>query len=490
MSKRSRNQRAIDGLRAMSRTLSSTEFLWELRRITRREAIELRGAILRIFAFLDDSISNPYLGSIFDRQGRTPLNAMLANIAKAYGVRESVAGTTGTTGLNVPAVMTLAAEGECIAVARDCHVSVIGGLCLSGATPVYLVPPFDAERGVLLPLTRGEVATALDAHPGVRSVVLTMPTYHGLMGDCAGIVEECHQRKVLVMVDGAHGPHFHFLRRLGFPAPAEDAGADIVTQSTHKVLSALSQGSLMHFNNPSLLPRYQEYQSMGFQSTSFSYPILVSIEHAIDQMLTDGERTWARAVRSANRLRAGASRLRGVRVLDQGSIDGQRVVGLDPTRVTLNVRSSGLSAYEVAERLVQQGLVVEMATHEVLLFLVGPSVTEAIVDRTLAVLEDVLSDASHGAPGNDLFPAPPAPTRVMTPRQSSLSARERVTPDRAVGRVSGETISCYPPGQAILVAGERITQEIVDYLAGVLRAGGHLKRAHDDHFQTVEVVRQ
>lgn len=101
---------AIERLRNIWATLRSPKFLSALRHVTETEAAELRRSLLRIIAFLDDSVSNPHLGSIFDRTSKDPLNEMLANIAMAYGVAATVAGTTGTTGLNAPAVMTLASE--------------------------------------------------------------------------------------------------------------------------------------------------------------------------------------------------------------------------------------------------------------------------------------------------------------------------------------------------------------------------------------------
>jgi ornithine decarboxylase len=481
-------KQVIERLNLTWSIINSPIFLAALDHLTESEAHDMREVFLRFPAFLDDSISNPRLGSIFDRSSSDPLNSMLATIAKAYGVAESIAGMTGTTGLNVPAVMTIAGEGESIGVARDCHVSVIGGLCLSGSEPVYLAPPFDADFGVLLPPTRAEVAAMLDAYPNIHGIVITMPTYHGLMGDIQGIVDECHRRDVSVMVDAAHGPHFHFLRDIGFPLAAEDAGADMVTQSTHKVLSALNQGSLLHFNNAKLLPRYEELQATGFQSTSFSYVILLSILHAVEQMVTDGKKTWAAAAKLADRFRDGASKIHGIRVLGETVVDGLRVTGLDPTRVTLNVRGTGLSGYEISDRLLDYGLIVEMATPDVVLFLVSPSRTEGDIDGTLEALSNALAGRASFSSVTRVFEPPALPVRVLTPRQAAFAKRERVPRAEAVGRVIGETIGCYPPGQAIFVAGERITQEGVDYLARAMDAGGHLKRVQDDHFQTVDVV--
>ncbi len=472
--------------------LDSPETRALLNGVAEDDAAALRGAILRSAAYLDDSVSNEYLGSLFDRTEDCPLNQMLTNIASAYGVAATVAGTTGTTGLNVPAAMSLASEGQPIAIARDCHVSIAGGLCLSGAVPIYLVPPFDQEAGVLLPPTPEEVATLLDANPDVRSIVVTMPTYHGLMGDVAGIVTECHRRKVVVMVDGAHGPHLHFLQEQGFPIAAEDAGADIVSQSTHKVLSALNQASLLHFNNEELIGRYEEFQSMGFQSTSFSYPILLSIEHAIEQMVNSGPRIWSEAAKRARRLRDGLSQIDGIRGLDESIVDGHRVLGLDPTRVTINVRDTGLTGYQIAEQLLERGLIVEMATPDVVLFLISPSTTNELVDDTIRDIREIVAGRVSGSASRrnriEPFVPPALPSRVLTPRQAMSARRERVSVKEAVGRVIGETIGCFPPGQAIYVAGERITEEGVQYLRRAVDEGGHLKRTQNDHFQTIDVV--
>jgi len=472
-------------LRDLGQMLSTSEVLESLRACNEQAARDLFGAILALYAFLEDSISNPHPGSLFDGSGDTPLNTMRKEIARAYGVETCYFGTTGTTGLNTPAVMALAGEGEVVAVGRDCHVSVLAGLGLSGAKPVYLVSPFHSEFGVLLPPTRQEVAGLLTEHHEVRALVLTLPTYHGLMGDVEGIVAECRSRGVLFMVDEAHGPHYRFLRGLGFPMSAEEAGADVVTQSTHKVMSALNQGSLLLLNNPLLSRRYEEVQAMGFQSTSFSYPILLSIEHAIQQMVTQGEERWRGAVDLAYRLRDEAGALPGIVALDKRVLDGERVLGFDPTRVTLNVRGTGFTGHEIADALLQEGYIVELDTPDVVLFLVGPGVTRDQVDGTLRALRK-LGRRKRSA---EAFVPPPLPPQATTPRKAVMSAaRERLPVDAAVGRVSAETIGCYPPGQAILVAGELVTVEVVSYLKQAVAAGCHLKRVQDDGFQTIQVL--
>ena len=480
-------QSLIQHLETVRTHLSCPELQQELRHVTDGQAVTVTAGLLAVASFLEDSVSNPYLGSLFDLATDTPLNQMRHEIADTYSVMETIPGTTGTTGLNVPAVMALAAEGQVLGVGRDAHVSVEAGIVLSGARPVYIAPPFNSDYGVLLPPSVTEVEAFLNAYPEMQALVLTLPTYTGLQGDVRGIVELCHNRGVAVMIDEAHGPHYRFAPH-GFPPTAEEAQADLITQSTHKVLSALNQGSVVHFNSEPLFRRYQEMQSLGFVSTSFSYPILLSIGNAIAHAKAKGVRMWTTAARSARRLREAAARMPGALVVDESIVDGSRVVGLDPTRVTINIRGAGLNGFYVADRILASGGIVEMATPDLILFLISPNVTEERIDLTIRALGQILKEGSTTSVPSPFAP-PPLPEQILTPRQATMRAlRERVDILHSVGRVSAETIACYPPGQAIVVAGERITKSILDYLIRAVDAGAHLKRVCNDGFRTIQVL--
>lgn len=469
------------------RVLRSPEAQAELAAVDPATASALVANLLAVAGYLDDSVSTP-LGSVFDRAERSPVNALRANLARAYRVVEVMLGTTGTSALNVTVMMTLGRPDQPILVGRDSHVSIGAGLVQSGARPLWYAPPFQDAAGVLLPAHADDIVPVLDAHPDVTAVVVTYPTYHGLAGDIAGIVEACHARGVKVFVDEAHGPHLAFLGEAGFPLAAEHAGADVVTQSTHKVLSALNQASVALFNHRDLLPRYEECQALGYQSTSFSYLLLASIEFAIEQMERTGPAAWREAAARAEQLRERAAEIRGVRAVGREIVDGHRVLGLDPTRVTLDVRGTGLTGYQVADGLLERGVVVELASPDVVLFLVSPSTPDHAVD---AICEGIAWMAAGERPALVRPPLVPprVPEMVHTPREAHTHVRRlRLPREAAIGKVSAETIGAYPPGQAVIVAGERITEEAVAYLARVVEEGGHLKRVADDHFRTLQVL--
>lgn len=468
--------------------MSTPAFMEDLGETDERDMHELISALLGIIAFMDDSISNGRLGSLFDRSP-SPLTKTLESIASDYGTRRCYASTNGTSALNASALCALAGEGEVIAIQRDSHASVYGGNTLNGAKPVYLQTPFDQEGGVRLPPTPEEVADFLDLHRPA-ALLLTLPTYHGLQGDLAAIIEVCRTRGVRIMVDEAHGGHYRFLGPLGFPKSAEEFGADLITQSTHKEMSTLNQGSLLHVNDLALAMKYEVVQGFGFQSTSFSYPILASIEFGVSQMVREGVALWTPAVENARYFEEQAQELPGVRVLGDALVDGQRVTGRDPTRVTLNVRDTGLDGYRLADVLESVGIFVEMATPDALLFLVGPGVRRESIDLTLETLNQAIEATSEDHRSGCFFIQPPEiPPQILTPRQAWLHKRKMRVPKKdAIGQISAETIGCYPPGQPVIVAGEQITPQAVAYLTEAVELGGHLKRAADDGFETIEIL--
>lgn len=451
------------------------------------EAQRLVTIILGAVAILEDSISTPSLGSLFDRASNSPMSQMQQGIARTYGADLSFVSTNGTSAVNTAAVASLAGPGEWVLVDRGCHLSVMSGLILSGAKPCYLIPPYDVETGVLLPPHEDEVSKALGANPNARAVVITAPTYNGLAGYTKLIAQYVHRRNIPLMVDEAHGPHLCFLQALGFPHDAVSAGADVVTQSTHKVLSTLNQGSLVHFRHGATAARYEAMQAL-MQSTSFSYPIAASVEYGVVQMIESGEAMWRQAGEIASELRRDLARLHGVHVLEMADFDNGRVQALDPTRVTINVRNLGLTGWDVERALAARGVIAEMAALDTVLFLLGPCHATA-ANAILQAMTEIASGIDKAVRRPWPAVSSPPPQVELSPRDAFFARkRVRVPRDEAVGELAAETIGAYPPGQVVIGPGERVTTEAVEYLAMVLDHGGHLKRARDDDFRTIEIV--
>lgn len=437
----------------------------------------------------DHSVSVPELGSVFHFDPTSVLGADQDSIARAYGVKHAWVSTNGTTILNVLALLTLAGPGDLVLIQRNAHKSVYAGLIHGDLRPVYLEPTFAPDLGVDLAVTPRQVAEALDAHPTVAAVHLTNPTYFGISGDIAGCIAEAHARGVPVIVDEAHGSHLAFHPAL--PLAAEHAGADIVTQSTHKTCGTLSQGSVILFNTPAVLPRFYEMVNhLGFVSTSFSYVLLLSVMMGVRQLVEQGGALLDDAIDRANRLREAVQRVPGLRVFGTEA-RREGFVALDPLRVTVGVAESGWNGFAFEAAMIEQaGIYPEMASLGNVLFLLTLADRDEDIRRLAWALRLVSASTTRRPPPDVAFAFPPRPRQVLPPRAAfwSHSRRRRVPLANAMGAVSAETIAPYPPGSPAMVAGEEVTAEVVAYLRAVQAAGGVLKGASDPAFASIEII--
>jgi len=445
-------------------------------------------------AHWDISVSIRQPGSVFQRpnvSSPSPLANDQMDMAEIYGVKFALPLTNGTTQGNVLAISAVASPDQKMLLQRNSHVSAYAPMYNVGLDPHYLYPAYLPEWDVLAGVTPEQVNEALHANPDIRMIFVTSPNYFGIVGDIKGIVEVAHQHDAIVIVDAAHGAYYNFYQQSPMPIAAEHAGADIVTQSTHKTLGALSQGSLLLINNTELIdPLYHVVNRLGDVSTSFSYPILLSIGLAVSQMHMHGQSLLENAIQVAESARDQIRDIDGLRCFGQEIIDPAKgVVALDPLRITVNVEGWNVTGYEVEDQLVrEEHIVPELATWNNVLFLLTPFDGQEEADALVNALRR-LENTMKRSHRRQSLPPPPQTQKRMTPREAFYAVKRREVPvSEAVGKVSGETIAAYPPGIAIVVEGEEITREIVEYLRLVQGAGGYLKGASHPEFDYMCIV--
>ena len=416
--------------------------------------------------------------------------------AEAFGADRSFFLVNGTS-VGVQAMILAACEpGDKLIVARNVHKSIIGGLVLSGVVPVYVAPEIDPHFGIALGVTPQAIQEALDLHPDARGVLLVSPTYHGIAGDLAEIARVVHERGKVLLVDEAHGPHFAFHEDM--PVPALDCGADICAQGVHKILSGLTQASILHVRGDRIdVGRLQAVLRL-LQSTSASYLLMSSIDVARMQMATSGRELIQHAIELADLLRR---RIRGIPGLDTFGAEWcgrPGVFQMDPTKVTVRVRGLGLTGAHVERWLREFGPIqAEMSDLFCVLFIVGfanrPDEVERLADA-LAYLADHVDE--HRPPEAErLLTAAEAvvarhqqPPVEVSPREAFFARHRSVPLERAVGCIAGEVVTCYPPGIPILCPGERVTEAVVEHLLLVRQAGMAVSGPRDPRLETLEVL--
>jgi arginine decarboxylase len=358
---------------------------------------------------------------------------------------------------------------------------------LSGVWPIWIQPKVDQNLDILFDSSPEQVEEALKKFPEAKAVFVTSPTYNGVTTDLVKIAEICHSNGKILLVDEAHGPHLKFHKDL--PVSAVEAGADLCVQSTHKILSALSQGSVIHFQSDLVdVNRLRRMVSL-LQTTSPSYLTLASLDLARQQAVLRGERMLDKVIRWAESGRDRINRLKHLTCFGRKEI-AARGYDLDVTKLTINVTRSGLSGYEVDSILSKEYKIqVDAADIFNLIAIMGIGSDKSDVDRLVEALAEI-DDKYHGSAQNWSLQIPSLTTEmVMVPRDVSLlSKSKRVPLSRAAGHISAQTLTPYPPGIPVLIPGERITQAIVDYLADLAEKDIRVVGQEGEALRTIKVV--
>ncbi len=443
--------------------------------------------ILKRVAQLDHSVSVPSWGTLFRFEATSPLGQAQANVAEIYGVPFAYPSTNGTTMLNVMALLCLANPGDTVLIQRDSHVSVLAPIIHAGLRPVYVTPQYSKKLGITMGVTARELRKKLDQHPEIQVVFLTYPNYFGIATDITALAEITTQRNIPLVVDSAHGSHWAF--HSSFPLRAEQANAQIVTYSTHKTCPALGQGSLALFNDESLLPRlYEVVNNLGFVSTSFSSVILTSLFNGIDLLDANGETILGERLEMANWAREEINKIDGLHSF--GLEEAQPgFLGFDPLRLTVNVSGIGFTGYQIENILIEQhGYYPEMGTLQNVLFLITMGIGWTEIKQLVSFLRQFADNPRQSNQFPDIA-QPDLPRQIVLPRDAFYCRKRRtVAVENAIGCVSAETISAYPPGSAVIVAGEEISQEVVEYLKTIQSFGGVLKGASDSSFAAIQIL--
>jgi arginine decarboxylase len=387
--------------------------------------------------------------------------------AEAHGADRSFFLVNGTTVGNHAMILSTVLPGDEVLVARNAHKSILAGIILSGATPRFFLPRFDADLGIAVNVGAEDARNAMRAHPRARVVTVTSPNYYGIAADMAGIVAAAREYDKTLLVDEAHGPHLHFHPAL--PCSAVDAGADLTVQSTHKIVGGMTQASMLHLREGRADAARVAAILQVLQSTSPSYILMASLDLARMQMATEGRKLLGKAIELAEEARARINRIAGLRCLCAAQVEAWGDFRLDVTKLTISVKGVGLTGYAASTLLNSEfGIQVEMADLYNVLVIVSIGDRRDDLDRLVCGLE-ILARRSPSARDGHVADVPAVPPvqeakLACTPREAYFAAHTLVPLSRAAGRTSADIITIYPPGIPILVPGEEISQTAVEYL--------------------------
>lgn len=387
--------------------------------------------------------------------------------ARLCGAEESFYLVNGSTAGILSAVSAAVPFGGHILMARNCHKSVYHGAYLRNLKLSYLYPERLGEFDILEAVTAGQVRAALEKEPDIDAVLVVSPTYEGRIADIKEIARAVHDRGLPLIVDEAHGAHLGLNARVHKNSCS--GGADLVIQSTHKTLPALTQTALLHVNGQ-LIDRERLKRFLHiYQTSSPSYLLMASIDNALCYVEENGEAAYAAFVRQYMELLKNLRRCRHLRFLP---FDGEKQ---DIGKLVISVKGTSLTGKQLYDILLNKyRLQAEMAADSYVLamFTLGDS-PEGYARLEAALLEIdsgiTAAEKKPGAFGGTETSKTPEP--VLRLSQAWDAEQEEISPEESVGRIAGEFVNLYPPGVPLLVPGERITRELCSDLICLLRQG-------------------
>ncbi|KAL6909393.1 hypothetical protein ACP4OV_001674 [Aristida adscensionis] len=447
--------------------------------------------LIGLETFLHDLPELPELDDLFSPKG-VILDAQ-RRAAELFGSFKTWFLINGTTCGIQASVMATCSPGDYLVVPRNCHISVISAMVLSGAVPKYIMPEYSSGwdiAGGITPLQVDKAVKELEEHgKRVGAVLVTSPTYHGVCSNVQGIASVCHPRGIPVIVDEAHGAHFRFHDSL--PSTAIEQGADLTVQSTHKVLCSLTQSSMLHMAG-NLVDVDKVSQCLQvLQSSSPSYLLLSSLDAARSQ-LSERENIFDETLAIALKTKDQLALIPGISILDLTCFTSD-FPAIDPLHITLSASGMRLSGYEADDILYEDHQIVsELVGTQAVTFAVNLGTrlqdVQKLVQCTRLLSEKYFyGNGSNFRKENHVCRPLEKISVQLTPREAFFTKKRRVHIEDSLGEICGELICPYPPGIPVLIPGEVVTQDSLSYLINVRNQGMAISGAADPELNSILV---
>ncbi len=419
----------------------------------------------------DLSVSVDSLGSLSD--GTHAIGRAQAIAANTFEVRKSYFVTNGSSTSNKIILQTLLREGDKVIVDRNCHKSVHHGIIQARAMPVYLDSILNPDYGIFAPPELDQLAQTVEANKDAKLIVLTGCTYDGLLTDLRQVVELGHQYGMKVFIDEAWFAYSLFHPRFR-DYSAIHAGADYVTHSAHKVVSAFSQASFIHVNDPDFdRDFFKEIYSIH-TSTSPKYQLIASLDVCRKQLEMEGYKILNELLNNVAELKQQVARFKRLRILDADDFGrifphfSKDNMGHDPLKILIDVSALEYSNQEIHRFLMDEvGLEIEKFTHSTILVLLTLGGMRSKIVRLYNALKklDQGMVSLHRSKNKSILPDKIPPIELAElPSNAFFGQREAIPWQQSAGRIAAGLIVPYPPGIPLIVPGQLIQEEHINYL--------------------------
>lgn len=402
--------------------------------------------------------------------------------AELYGSRQAYYLVNGSTCGLLAAIGAACRRRGSILVARNCHKAVYHGIYMQELTAHYVYPKINAY-GIACAVTPEQIEKELSQHPDVDAVLLTSPTYEGVVSDIARIAELAHAHGIPLIVDEAHGAHFGLTEDEVFPDSAVHCGADLVVQSLHKTLPSYTQTALLHVCSDRVPQKRVEQFLDIYETSSPSYILMAGMERCIRYMRESGAQELCRFRERLDWFGSRMAALRRLKLIERADFSKEQAFAFDASKLLLYTGNAGITGKALYDMLLQDyGLQMEMAAGNYVLAMTSLMDTDDGFARLEAALLEIdarlLQKSSDNVTAVSTSENVSQFAQLYTPQEQVCtiaealdSAQEAVELKNATGRIVSDYIYLYPPGIPLLAPGERITEKAVRDICLCLESG-------------------
>ena len=415
--------------------------------------------------------------------------------ANVYGTKECYYSVNGSTAALLAAVSAAVPRKGQILVARNCHKAVYHALYLRNLIPTYVYPQMDQKWWINGGISPDKVERALAENPEIKAVLLTSPTYDGVVSDIEKIAEIVHRYEIPLIVDEAHGAHFHFSNY--FPTSAAELGADLVIQSFHKTLPSMTQTAVLHNCSDRVDSRLIRRFMGIYQSSSPSYILMASMDACMEKMSSDGNEMFREFTKILEKARRRLSECKYIRLVSP-EIGTAGVFDYDRSKLLFSTRYASMTGSELAQILLEKyHIQVEMETEHYVLALAAVGDSEEGFERLCQAIEEIDQEEAQKKKEKREAEEPKAGRTAYTSLSQFMSITEAMESEseirkleESVGRISAEFGYLYPPGIPLIVPGEQITGQFIRNMRIYMEEGLYLQGLEDYTNHTIRVISQ
>lgn len=439
---------------------------------------------------------NPYAFDITEIDGFDNLHHSEGILREAqkrasivYGSAESYFLINGTTAGLLSAISACTSKGGTIIMGRNCHKAVYHAVFLQELRNIYTYPHNTGKYCVNGGLNAENIKQLLINNKNVQAVIITSPSYDGIVSDVKEIAKVVHEFRIPLIVDEAHGAHFGF--HPYFPNHSNHKDADIVVHSVHKTLPSLTQTAIIHVNGTLVdKEKLKRYLSI-FQTSSPSYVLMASIDSCIRLVQDCGNELFKAYTARLSDFRMKMKELKHLQLMGEELIGSYDIYDYDRSKLIISTKDTNITGKELYHQLLDKyRLQMEMVAGDYILGMTSIMDTKEGLDRLEKALFEIDKELYLSSTNNPRIHFHMEAKVCYTISEAVHKEYKACELSQAIGFVSAEYVYLYPPGIPLIAPGEEITEKFISCLFDYIKMGLNVEGMKDHTLKTIQVIKE